>query len=410
MLDASAQGASFLPSLVRILSDPDTSLEDVLEHPALAEGLRQNVDSLMSYLLDSDNLQALGQYALSDEYRDDFPTFRAFRKVQHSAVSVLASPQLQRRLQQDPTFVDLLISVQNGAELSDRLAANFSQIIMSVIVATGGRCVQDFFSNLGAFLLTRLRVCAYRDLYASLATRFGQLVNFSAIGIQNALRNQTVDPHWTILTFREILIRSNSMVRLFESREVLLAVFEVGLAALRVNDLLAIDAFRLLKQIFGLSADPALRERISGQADRIRLNPITIAALGVLELFPQKVEQVIHQFFEEHNATMFNQSVYQALAQLQPEVLCRMVPGHKLFEKIVAGFEPYVARKTNGHFLAVAQLIIETWTQTGRELSEEMRQFAEKKIRPRRELIDAQPTGFDGQEGVRIEPNRGLLD
>jgi hypothetical protein len=119
---------------------------------------------------------------------------------------------------------------------------------------------------------------------------------------------------------------------------------------------------------------------------------------------------VIDQFFEEHNATMFNQSVYHALAQLQPEVLCRMVPRHKLFEKIVAGFEPYVARKTNGHFLAVAQLIIETWTQTGRELSEEMRRFAEKKIRPRRELIDAQPTGFDGQEGVKVEPNRAVLD
>jgi hypothetical protein len=239
------------------------------------------------------------------------------------------------------------------------ICANFATLAEWFISSTCGACIPVCFPVLESYLIQNIGIGPLAELFVNVAGNFSKVFAVSTSMILKLLYSQT-HAYWPIVVLRRLLIKNPDLVCFAEASDVLFSLLSIGATALNVAELVSVEAFRLLGMIVELSdrPDKVQETLLTAQQTIDIVGSRSLAVPAILDLFPAKVGDVIDQFFEQECSTAFNQAVWTALTELDNAQLRDLTMQHQIMEKLVSGYDGYLQKKTNGHFLAIAQLLM----------------------------------------------------
>lgn len=384
-------------TLTPLLNDPKTKLEDVLLHSSLMPSLRRDEpsDALIRYILDQTNLDRLLTYALTN----DLISEENFTKVQKASVDVLSttSRKLQSEFRASSQLIEGLASFPNlPASRDPKLCGNFASIVELITRSTCGTLLSTKMSFLKDFLLNNLDMMGLRELFLRLVTDFSTqfrvtetlLDSICALGKIEGVRGLCA-----VATIRDILQEKPDLFIHCQNPRILDQLLQIGCEFYPTEPIRSAIAFGVSKQIIVKGHKDTARELVSKRKSPIETNRTINCATGnALSIFPKSAELLFGEFFKFEMPTIVCDAFVSVLEECEESELRAWTVKHHLNEKLMQHFDEFKQRKTNGHYLKVCQLLMNSNLCCCNEHQDQWNQFVTDCVLPQGRM-EAAPYG-----------------
>ncbi|EAY10163.1 hypothetical protein TVAG_088780 [Trichomonas vaginalis G3] len=344
-----------LSGITKLLSKPDTTVEMILDEPALTTALRNNLQALISFFVDNhDNNSHLIDLVLTDIV----PDTKLPAKTTRCAVQVLTSSSAiinKSKL----LFQRLVDFPQSQFAKNQRCCANYCQIVENIARYTSGQSLSKL-TTLKEFLMKDMNNIALCELFVVLATDHHQNWIVTEQMLNEMLSDPNTPNNFYIIRAIDNMTKSKQKVNRQLFRLICQIEIVKKLLAIAKNDSLRpainIEAFMLLERMIKeMSPNEELKKLIETEAAsyNFTLERPEAVISAALRVFITKDDSIILKVFS-NTGTYFRKGILRSLTNMPQEDLQAIAQRADLIKLFMAEFPK---NTYNGHLIPIADVL-----------------------------------------------------
>lgn len=344
-----------LSNITQLLSKPDTTVEMILDEPALSTALRNNLQALNAFFIDNpENNAHLIDLALTDIV----PNTRLPAKTIRCAVQVLTSSSTI--INKNDLLYERLIDFPNTEYAQkQKCCAHYCQIIENIARFNSGQSLSRI-TTLRDFLMKRMSNVALCELFVVLATDHHDNWQVKDTTINEMISDPNSPDNFYYIRAIDNMTKTKQKVNRMLFRCICNLETVKRLIAIAKNDnlrpIICVEAFMLLERIINeMSPNDELKNIIETEAASYnfaleRPESVTAAALRV---FITKDDSVILKIFA-NTGTYFRKGVIRSLTNMPQADLMAIFQRTDLVKLFMTEFPKSIH---NSHLIPLGELI-----------------------------------------------------
>ncbi|EAY01861.1 hypothetical protein TVAG_003160 [Trichomonas vaginalis G3] len=350
-------GGPNLASITALVSKPETSVEAVLDDQALNAALRNNLQSLISFLIDNEEkFNHLLDMVLTDFVpQTDLPA-----KTTRCALTVLSSSTcttIMQKLRGNPIFIDRMNSFpQSDYASHPRACGHFGRIVEAFAHYSSGDFL-DSLPSLKSFFIHNMGNLGLRELFTNLATEYPTYFPFDQQYLNELTLAANSDNGFYILTALDTVTRNKKQI--FD--QICKVEIEQNLFAItknaQIRPLIASAAFKLIDRIAEAvpQSSPVLelvnKESETYSFDSIENDSVLASALLVLHT---KSDKVLLRILSDGQPTFVCDGIFRSIRNMTDSELNDFLTRTDFINRMI---EQFPKTKTNVHLSLLAEYL-----------------------------------------------------
>ena len=353
-------GGPNISSLLSLLEKEDTTVDQVLDDPALIAGLKNSSMALINFLLErEENLNHLLDIAFTD-YTPQTPIPK---KTIRNGVQVLSfsnTSKILNFLSENEIFLKRINDFPHSEFAKNpRCCANFGTIVESHL-----RFSKEFFQKipfLKEFLINNMTNMGLRELFVYLceeqATTFGVDSNF----FTEILSKATAETAFYIVTgINQVIQNKKSFISQITNVDFLKILIDIGNSN-TYRIITRVEAFMLAEKIIKKMKDDQkdqVNELIQTKSKEVEFDKIDSDTLlgGILRVLPTNNEQILLRILKHYQPTYINNGIIQSFSLMSNEELTAFITKTNLIQQMK---ESMSQSYPNSHLPQLAKLIFD---------------------------------------------------
>ena len=359
--------ANNLSSLTQLIDNPETTIEKVLDDPALNAGIRNGLSSLMEFLIRPENMNRMLEIAL-EAYAPDTQIPQKTTRMAVSVLSTGTSTLMNMMIKKSMEFMERVKNFPSSSfKTNPKCCGHFFRIVESLVRFTAGQFLQEM-PQLRDFLVKEMCCIGLRELFCVLCSDYSQNFDVNPQMFIDLTKNaNNKETGWYMLTsLREILKVKEVLVDDMRTKETIENLLTIGKND-ELGPLIQIEAFSLISRIIDVSCNDIeerdmiedLVKKASTTYDFTKERPINVVA-AALNLFRTNDPAILMKILTNDVMTSYKDGIIKSFNAMNKGELESFIAANNLLAKIIESFN---ANKGNYHISLLSKIIQERFIE-----------------------------------------------
>lgn len=348
-------GSQTLGSITSLLAKPDTTVEAVLDDPGLNAAMRNNLNSLITFLIDNEEKFT---HLLDMVLTDFVPQTDLPAKTTRNAVNVLSSGScstIMQNLRGNPIFIERINSFpESGFGQNPRCCGHYERIIESFARASNGEFLQSI-PCLKTFIAHNMSNLGLRELFITLASDYPTYFALDQQYLNELAQAANSDNGFYILTAIDTVSSNKKLKNVLDQISKVDFIRSVLTIAKNENNrpLVVTTAFNLIKNIIkkirdaGYS-DAPIREFLNKESETYPFESIENDAIlgAALQILHTKSDKILLRILSDGQPTFVCDGIFESIKSMNQAELTDFLQRTDFINRLT---EQFPKTKTNIH-------------------------------------------------------------